>query len=122
MNYAYANVQNIYKQNQVTTAPKKKLLIMLYDGAIKFLKLAVKAIEEKDNQEANTNIIKAQDIIMEFMTTLDFEAGGEIAQGLYKLYDYMYRRLIDANIKKDVAAIEEVIKYLEELRDTWAQI
>ncbi|NLY45158.1 MAG: flagellar export chaperone FliS [Tissierella sp.] len=122
MNHAYANAQNVYKNNQVTTAPKKKLLIMLYDGAIKNLKLAINAIEEKDNQVSNTNIIKAQNIIMELMHTLDFEAGGEIANNLYQLYDYMYLKLVKANTSKDTKGIKEVIKYLEDLRNTWEQI
>lgn len=122
MNHAYANAQNVYRNNQVTTAPAKKLLIMLYDGAIKNLKLAEKAIEEKDYQVSNTNIIKTQNIIMELMHTLDFEAGGEIANNLYQLYDYMYLKLVKANTSKDVESIKEVIKFLEDLRNTWAQI
>lgn len=122
MNYAYSNAQNVYKNNQVSTAPKKKLLIMLYDGAIKDLKLAEQAIEEKNNEISNGNIIKAQNIIMELMHTLDFEAGGEIANNLYQLYDYMYLKLVKANINKEVDGIKEVIRYLEELRDTWLKI
>lgn len=122
MSYAYANAQNVYRNNQITTAPKKKLLIMLYDGAIKNLKLAEQAIEDKNIQETNTNIIKTQDIIMEFMHTLNFEVGGEVANNLYQLYEYMYQRLIRANIDKDIEAVKEVRKYLEELRETWSQI
>ena len=122
MNHAYSNAQNVYRNNQVSTAPKKKLLIMLYDGAIKNLKLAEKAIEEKNYEVSNTNIVKTQDIIMEFMHTLDFEAGGEVAQNLNQLYDYMYRKLISANINKEVDGLIEVRKYLEELRDTWSRI
>ncbi|MDR7869607.1 MAG: flagellar export chaperone FliS [Tissierellaceae bacterium] len=122
MNYAYANAKDIYKNNQVTTAPKKKLLIMLYDGAIKNLKIAEQAIAEKNHEMSNTNIIKAQNIIMEFMHTLDFEAGGEIANNLYQLYDYMYLRLVRANMDKDIEGIKEVKKFLEELRDTWSRI
>ena len=79
MNPIYANAKNIYKNNQVTTAPKKKLLIMLYDGAIKNLTIAQQAIEEKNNEIVNINMIKAQNIVMELSLTLDFEAGGEIA-------------------------------------------
>lgn len=120
MNHAYA--KNAYKNNQVTTAPQKKLIIMLYDGAIKNLKLAKIAMEEKKIEETNTNLIKAQNIIMELMTTLNFEAGGDIAKSLHQLYDYMYRKLIRANIDKDIDSINEVERYMEELRDTWAQI
>ena len=122
MNYAYTNAKDVYRNNQVSTAPKKKLLIMLYDGAIKNLKLAEQAIEDKNNEMANTNIIKAQNIIMELMHTLDFEVGGEIANNLYQLYDYMYLKLVRGNIDKDIDGIKEVRKYLEELRNTWSKI
>lgn len=122
MNQAQAQAYNVYKTNQVMTAPPKKLVIMLYDGAIKNLKLAEIALEENDIAQKNTCLKKAQDIITELMTTLNYEAGGDIAKNLYQLYDYMLRRLIRANIDKDVEPIKEVIKYLEELRDAWSQI
>lgn len=120
MNHAYA--RQAYQNNQVTTAPQKKLIIMLYDGAIKNLKLAKMAMEEKQIEKINTHLVKAQDIIMELMTTLNFEAGGEIAKNLHQLYDYMYTKLIRANIDKDIDVINEVEKYMKELRDAWAQI
>jgi flagellar protein FliS len=117
-----ANAYDAYKTNQVMTASRSKLVIMLYDGAIKNLKLAEVALGDKQLEKVNIYLTKAQDIIVEFMSTLNFEAGGDIAQNLYQLYDYMYKRLIRANIDKDKDAIEEVKKYLEELRNTWAQI
>lgn len=120
MNHAYAN--NVYKNNQVMTAPKKKLLIMLYDGAIKNLKLAELALSNKDLEKVNLNLTKTQDIIAELMYTLNFEAGGDIAKNLYQLYDYMYTKLVRANVNKDIDGIIEVKKFMEELRDTWEQI
>ena len=120
MNQAYG--RDIYQKTQVTAAPQKKLILMLYDGAIKNLKLASIAIDEKNIEKTNTFLIKAQNIISEFMITLDFEKGGEIADGLYSLYEYMYNSLIKANVEKDKEKVEEVIKYLEELRDVWKQI
>ncbi len=120
MNHAYA--KDVYRNNQVTTAPQKKLIIMLYDGAIRNLKLAEIAMENKDIEKINTHLIKAQDIIMELMTTLNFEAGGDIAKNLYQLYDYMYFRLVRANIDKNIDYVKEVKKYMEELRDAWEQI
>lgn len=120
MNHAYA--RNAYRNNQVTTAPQKKLIIMLYEGAIKNLKLAKLAMEEKQIEKINEYLIKAQNIIMELMTTLNFEVGGEVAKNLHQLYDYMYWKLIRANIDKDVDSINEVENYMEELRDAWAQI
>lgn len=120
MNQAYA--RNTYQNNQVMAAPQKKLIIMLYDGAIKNLKFSIKYMEEKNIEKTNIYILKAQDIISEFMITLDFKKGGEIASSLYSLYDYMYNTLVRANIDKDIDKVKEVIKYLEELRDTWMQI
>ena len=120
MNHAYAN--NVYKNNQVMIAPKKKLLIMLYDGAIKNLKLAEMAIANKEIEKTNNCLTKTQNIIAELMSTLNFDAGGDIAKNLYQLYDYMFMKLIRANIDKDVEGVIEVKQFLEELRETWVQI
>ena len=123
MNHAYANKANDqYRQNQIMTAPKKKLLIMLFDGAIKNLRLAELSIASKEIEKTNTYLTKTQNILEELMFTLNFDIGGDIAKNLYQLYEYMYNRLIRANIDKDVEGIREVKKHLEELRETWAQI
>ena len=92
---------------------------MLYNGLVRFLKLAYQGIEENDMEKANNFIIKSQNIITEFMCTLDMQY--EISDGLYIQYEYMNRRLLEANIKKDKAIVEEVTGYAEELRDTWAE-
>ena len=111
-----------YKQVQVKTANKEKLLIMLYQGCIKFLRLAKKSIEDEDIQGANNYIIRSQDIIRELMHTLDREKGGEVADNLYSLYDFMNRQLIEANVNKDVEKIEVVEDMMMELLDSWKQI
>ncbi|HCW73430.1 MAG TPA: flagellar export chaperone FliS [Clostridiaceae bacterium] len=121
-NNAYATAGNAYKSNEVLTAPRKKLVIMLYDGAIKNLKLSKLAMADKDIEKANNAIIKAQNILAEFMSTLNFDEGGEIAKGLMTLYQYMYDRTIRANIDKNPDIVDEVIALLEDLRDTWSQI
>ncbi|MFS1514791.1 flagellar export chaperone FliS [Chengkuizengella sp. SCS-71B] len=115
----YQNQQNKYLQTSIQTASPAKLLIMLYDGAIKFSKLAIVAIEDKNYEAANTNIVKVQNIINEFMVTLDQKA--DIAKDLMKLYEYMMHRITEANMKKDVQAMEEVIGFLQELRETWVE-
>lgn len=120
MDYAYA--YNTYKNNEVTTAPRKKLLIMLYEGAIRNLKLAEISMESNEIEIVNNCLVKAQDIILELMTTLNFEVGGNIARNLYSLYDYMFFKLVNANVKKDLQSIKEVKNLMEELRDTWKQI
>lgn len=120
MNQGYA--KDVYKKNQINTAPKKKLLIMLYDGVIKNLNLAELALNEKNLEGTNKYMIKAQDIISELMITLNFEKGGDIASNLYQLYEYMYNKLVSGNINKDVNSVIEVRQFMEELREAWIQI
>lgn len=114
-----SNAYQIYQQNEVLTASKGKLLIMLYDGAIRFLRFAQIAIDEKNYESANKYLVKAQNIISELMATLNMDY--EISKSLYSLYDYMKYRLIQANIKKDREMVEEIMKMLSGLRDTWQQ-
>ena len=114
-----SNLYQQYKQNTVNTSTPQELTLMLYNGLVRFLKLACQGIEEADIEKANNNIIKSQNIILEFMSTLDMQY--EISEELFSLYEYMNRRLLEANIKKDKQILEEVTGYAEELRDTWAQ-
>ncbi len=115
------NPYDKYKNTQIQTATPGQLILMLYEGAIKFCKFAKKGIEDKDVMVANKYLIKVQDIITELSLSLDMKAGGDIAKNLYSLYDYMNRRLVEANIKKDIEIIEEVQKMIEELKDAWAE-
>lgn len=121
-NNAYANAGNAYKSNEVMTAPKKKLVIMLYEGAVKNLKLAKIAMEEQNIEKTNAAFIKTQNILTELMSTLNFDQGGDIAKNLMALYQYMYQRTVNANIEKNQDTADEVIGYLEELKDAWSQI
>ncbi len=111
-----------YKQVQVRTANRDKLLIMLYQGCVKFLRLAKKGIQSEDIEMANNYIIKSQNIIIELMDTLDREQGGEIADNLYNLYDFMNRQLIEANVKKEIEPLETVEELMLDLLDSWQQI
>ena len=95
---------------------------MLYDGAIKFLNIALDNLEPKTYDVVNNNIIKAQDIITELLLSLNMDEGGEISQNLFNLYMYFKKQLLDANIKKDGEIISQIIKMLKELRDAWDQI
>jgi flagellar protein FliS len=115
------NPYDKYKNMQVQTATPGQLILMLYEGAIKFCKMSKKFIEEKNYMDANKYLIKTQDIVTELMISLDMKAGGEIARNLYSLYDYMLRRLLDANMKKDIEVVDEVQKMIEELKDAWAE-
>ncbi|WP_144788467.1 flagellar export chaperone FliS [Lysinibacillus fusiformis] len=117
---ANLTAQNAYKQNSVTTASPGELTLMLYNGCLKFLNKAKQAIQEKNIQEKNTNLIKAQAIISELMATLNMDI--EISKQMLPLYEYMSRRLVEANIKNDVAIIEEVEGLVTEFRDTWKEV
>ncbi len=116
---ANKNPYQQYQQNTVNTASPQELTLMLYNGLVRYLKLASQGIEEKDMEKSNNYIIRSEDIITEFMCTLDMQY--EISDSLFALYEYMNRRLIEANIKKDKVIVDEIIGYAEELRDAWAQ-
>ena len=111
-----------YQETAVTTQSKGKLVVMLYDGAIKFLKMAIKEIEVKNPEAKGEYISKATDILFELNTVLDTEAGGEVAANLRKLYLFMGRHLSEANAKQDIGKVQEVIKLLEELNQGWKAI
>lgn len=110
-----------YRQTQMDTAPKEQILLMLYDGAVRFLHQAKEGLLEKDIQKTHNNIVKVQNIITEFEATLDMDSGGEFAQNLFNLYEFLSRQLMIANIKKDEKALNIVIKHMTELRDTWRE-
>jgi len=115
-----SNAFAIYQENNVYTASKGKLLLMLYEGAIKFLKLTKASIDEKNIEKANNYLCRAQDIISELMVTLNMDI--EISKNLYSLYEYMNYTLVQANIRKDKKMVDEVLNMLIELKDTWEKI
>ena len=116
------NVSNIYKQNQIKTASPKDLVILLYEGAIKKIRLAELALEDKRLDLVNENLIKAQDIISELSNTLNMEAGGEIAESLAALYDYLLNELYQANVHKDEEKMILVREKMGELLESWKEI
>ena len=111
-----------YQEVAITTQSRERLVVMLYDGAIKFLKLAINELNAENMDQKWTYIKKALDILDELNAVLDMESGGEIAQNLRKLYMFMVRHLNSANIKKDPKMIKEVIDLLEELNQGWKAI
>jgi len=110
-----------YQKNEVETASPEKILILLYDGAIQFLNKAKIAMEQKNIPEIHNNIIGCENIILEFINTVDEENGGDFAVRIKALYQYFYNTLVQANLKKDVTKIDEVLRHLVELRATWKQ-
>ena len=116
---AYGNAFNTYKSNSVNFASKDQLLLMLVDGAAKFSKIGRQAIIDKDIKKAHENIVKTQNIFYELMATLDVPKGGEWAESLMKVYEFIARRLTDANMKKSEEIMAEIIPLIEDVRDTW---
>lgn len=117
---AIPNPYQSYKQNSVNTASPGELTLMLYNGCLKFIHQAKKAISEKNIQEKNNSILRAQDIIRELMVTLNPDI--EVGKQMMSMYDYMLRRLVEANIKNDLEILDEVDGLVTEFRDTWKQV
>jgi len=113
-----------YKETQIKTANQIRLIVMLYDGAIRHLNLALDSFSEGHHRYdvINNHIIAAQDILSELTASLDFEKGGTLAKNLFSLYTFMNRQLMDANMKKDPSPIAAVKKHLGELREAWDEI
>lgn len=109
-----------YANNKIMTASPAELTLMLYEGAIKFANLAIAGIEEKDIQKAHTNIIKVERIIEEFQATLNRKY--PVAKDFDEVYSYLMIRLREANMKKDKEIMEEVLKHLRTMRDTWKEV
>ena len=118
---ALNNPYEQYKNTQVSTATPGQLVVMLYEGAITFCKIAVLGIEEKNVETASVNLIKVQNIVNELKISINKKAGGDISEALDSLYEYMMRKLIEANIKKDIGIVKEVQHMLEELREAWVE-
>ncbi|NLM50284.1 MAG: flagellar export chaperone FliS [Clostridiaceae bacterium] len=114
------NPYDQYRKQSILTASQNELTLMLYNGCIKFINKTKLAIEEKDFGLAHEYNMRARAIIEEFMSTLNMEV--EIAQKLYMIYEYLLRRLQEANLKKDVAILDEVLRHVTKLRDTWEQV
>lgn len=110
----------MYQKNAVQTASPAKLALMLYDGAVKFTNIAIEAIEAGDIEKAHNNIVKAQNIIVEFRSTLDMKY--PVAKDFDVVYDYIYRRLVEANMKKDKDILVEALKHIKTMRDTWREV
>lgn len=116
MNSAYAQ----YNTNKILTASPAELTLMLYEGAIKFCNVAIIGIEQGSIEKAHNNIMKVQKIIEEFQITLNFDY--PVANDFNNVYNYLIKRLREANSKKDKAILEEVLIHLHTMRDTWKEV
>ena len=114
-----------YKQVQIQTSNKGQLIVMLYQGAIRFMKKAIILLEQKDMEGKGNNLIKAQDIVLELLYALDqqmLDGGNELALNLQRLYLYSYRQLVQANIKTNPKLIEEVVGLMTNLLEAWEEV
>ena len=113
------NAAEAYKRQQVMTATPEALTLMLYNGALRFMKEGLEAMEAKKWEQCNTSLQKAQKIILEVQATLKMEY--DISKQLMPLYDYVYNSLVEANMRSKPEKVTECIELVRELRDAWAE-
>lgn len=117
---ALPNAYSQYNNSKIMTATPAELTLMLYEGAIKFCNIAIMAIEQGDIMKAHNNIVKVENIIVEFQTTLNHKY--QVSEDFDNVYQYIYERLVEANVKKDKNIMEEVLSHLRGMRDTWKEV
>lgn len=116
------NAYNTYKNNSVNFASKEQLLLIILDGAVKFSKIGRQAILDKDIKSAHENIIKTQNIFYELMISLDLSQSSDWGLNVISIYKFIIDKLVDANMKKDIDIIDEIIPLIEEVRDMWNEV
>lgn len=115
------NPHQQYLKTQIETASQPQLLLMLFDAAVKKLHFSKRSIANKEIEKAHTELTKVQRIFTELMIALDLEKGGELAQNLMRIYDFVYHHLVKANIRQDTGLVDEVLPIVETLREGWVQ-
>jgi len=118
------NKLNAYRETHIKTASQGKIIIMLYDESLRQLDTAIHLLKDntREYDKVNSAILRAQDMVTELMVSLDFEKGGDIAQGLYSLYMFFNQHMMQANMKKDADMLSTVRSQLNELRSAWDQV
>lgn len=117
---AVNNPYAAYANSKIMTASPAELILMLYDGAIKFCNIAIAAVENNEIEKAHNNIVKVERIIEEFQMSLDHKY--PVAKDFDKVYTYLIQRLQEANFKKDAEILQEILKHLRTMRDTWKEV
>ena len=122
----YDKIAKSYKAQSVQTASPGKLVLMLFDGCLRYTTAAKRAFNEEEftkrNEDVNNNLIRAQNIVTELQSSLDMSVPGELPGTLYRLYDYVMHQLQQANLKKEAEPIDEAEKVITELRDAWSEM
>ena len=120
----HANPVKAYRETQIKTASQGRIIVMIYDEAIRQIDAAISGLDEGGDtlERVNTALIKCQDLVTELMVSLDFERGGEIAENLFTIYLFFNKQLSQANIRKDPEPLRSVRSMLAELRSAWASI
>lgn len=121
MAYGQSSIDS-YRKNAVNTASPLQLVVMLYDGAIRFMTAARHAMLQRNIYEQNENCKRAQNIVTELQSTLDMVRGGEVAQNLSALYTYVFDQLIEANVNDNVDSLDQAVKVMENLRSGWVEL
>lgn len=111
-----------YRINEVSTSNQGKLILMMYDGAIRFVTMAMDSLDQNDVAHKSVYIQKSRDIVNELMVALDTDKGGEVCRNLERLYQFVLRQLTLANIKNDKASLQAVLRVMTPLREAWDQV
>lgn len=119
--YPNASVQQ-YRKASIDSATPLQLVVMLYDGAIRFLNQARVAMQHHNLEKQHEYCLRAQDIVSELICCLDTERGGEVASSLFSLYSFVYDRIVQANIQDDLNYLDQAMRVLTELRESWSQL
>ena len=115
------NAYNTYRQTQAQTAAPGELIVMLYRGAARFVARAIEAIEANELEASHNQLVRAQAVVTELLESLNVEQGGEVGRNLFRLYEFMNQRLVDANLRKDATPAREVERLLRELLPAWEE-
>lgn len=116
------NGLDIYKETRIKTASRGQLVVILYDAVIKFLNISLEKMDQKKYDEANINILKAQNVITELLSALNINTGDEISNNIFTLYQFFKKELMEANRSKNQEKIKTVISLIKDLREAWDQI
>jgi flagellar secretion chaperone FliS len=111
-----------YERTKVETADQRQLILLLYDGAIRFMQKAMARIDANDIEAAHNYLVRSRDIVAELLSTLKPEKAGELGTNLQRLYVYVFNRLVEANLVKDKAIVAECVKLMSTLREGWVAI